>query len=104
MILAAQKGTIGHAGRQKALGDINGVEIQHRTIAAAQKDIQAARATWIHVRAVQVATMIVVEADDDGGAEHQTRKNGYDTLHDLSVEASHGGSIASASEPVNEIG
>jgi len=102
MILIAWKGIVGYAGRQKSLGNIDGVEFQHRAIAAAQKNFQVARATRILVRAFHVATMIVVKADDDGGAKHQTRKHGYDTLHNLSAEIFHEESIASAAEPVNE--
>ena len=104
MILAARMGNVGHVGRQKRMGNVEGVKIRHRPIAAAQKEFQAARATGILVRAFHVATMIVVKAGDDGGTKQQSREHGYDTLHDLSMQAFHGGSIASASDPVNEIG
>jgi len=104
MILAARREVVGHVGRQERLGDVEGVKIRHRAIAAAQKEFQVARATGILVRAFHVAAMIVVKADDDGGTKQQSRKHGYDTLHDLSTQTFHGGSIASATQPVNEIG
>lgn len=96
MILAARMGSVGYVGRQKRMGDVEGVKIRHRPIAAAQKKFQVARATGILVRAFHVAAMIVVKAGDDGGTKQQSREHGYDTLHDLSTQAFHGGSIASA--------